>query len=168
MGGSSDAPATYPAIEALQRLAEVFARRRAQLARGAGVSETQWRVLEEVASDDFMPSLFARRRGCSPAAVSKLIRQLVDKGLVSVALSKRDARQRCYRLTARGRRTHERLRRERERAIEAVWADLDPGQLARFARFSRELAGRLEGYAEGVQGNARARSKHLINEAKSK
>ena len=71
----------YRAIEGLQRLAELFERRRAQLARRVGLSDPQWRVLEEIAREDFMPSLFARRRDAHPAAVSRTLRQLLDRGL---------------------------------------------------------------------------------------
>jgi len=60
---SEDKPDPLPAaVAALQRLADVFAERREQLAHSAGLSEAQWRVLEEIASEDFMPSLFARAR----------------------------------------------------------------------------------------------------------
>ena len=66
----------------MQRLAEVFQLRRAQRARDAGLTEAQYQVLEEVGSRSFMPSLFARRRESSAAAVSKVLRTLLDAGLV--------------------------------------------------------------------------------------
>ena len=72
-------PSLRAALAALQRLADAFAHRRAQLAQSAGLSEAQWRVLEQIAAEDFMPSLFARRRARSAAAVSKVIRQLLDQ-----------------------------------------------------------------------------------------
>ena len=52
---------TAKAIANLQRLAEAFAERRRQLAAGIDLTEAQWRVLEEVGDEDFLPSLFARR-----------------------------------------------------------------------------------------------------------
>jgi len=145
---TEDKPDPLPgAVAALQRLADAFAERREQLARSAGLSEAQWRVLEEIAAEGFMPSLFARRRARSPAAVSKVIRQLLDQGLVDVAIAEGDGRQRRYRLSAAGRAAMQVVRRGRERALERIWSDLEPGALARFAAFAGDLAQRLEAYA---------------------
>jgi len=135
------------AIEGLQRLSELFELRRGQLAREVGLTPPQWRVLEEIATERFMPSLFARRREQSAAAVSKTLRGLIERDLVTVAVSSADGRQRDYRLTPAGRRLLARVHRSRERAIEAIWADLDPVELGRFARFAAALADRLEAYA---------------------
>jgi len=142
----------YRAIRGLQRLADVFERRRAQLAREAGVSDAQWRVLEEIGRETFMPSLFARRSRAHPAAVSRTLRQLQERGWVAASISARDGRQREYALTARGRRVLERLREARRRAVDAVWADLPERELARFAAFSEDLARRLERYADEREG----------------
>jgi len=139
--------ALYPAIEALQRLAELFERRRQQLGRAAGLSDAQWRVLEEIGRERFMPSLFARSRATHAAAVSRTLRQLQDDGLVAAALSPQDGRRRQYRLTTRGRQRLERLRRERLRAIRAVWGGFAADELERFTAFSGRLADRLERYA---------------------
>lgn len=136
------------AIAGLQRLADDFAERREQLASEAGTTPGQWRVLEEIAREDFMPSLFARRRAQSAAAVSKTLRQLADAGLVDVAIGEGDARRRDYRLTPEGRRVLSRLRRARERAIAAVWGELPLRDLERFAEFSEVLGERLEAYAD--------------------
>lgn len=138
----------HGAIESLQRLAELFLARREQLARGAGLTVAQWRVLEEIGDEQFMPSLFARRRASSAAAVSKVLRQLLDKGLIAVGIAPDDGRQRRYELTARGRRVMATLRRRRRAAIRAIWMDLDAGALEHFTRFSRELIARLEAHTE--------------------
>ena len=135
------------ALAALQRLADAFAHRRAQLAHSAGLSEAQWRVLEQIAAEDFMPSLFARRRARSPAAVSKVIRQLLDLKLVAVGISEGDQRLRRYSLSAAGRAAMETVRRDRERALARIWADFEPAPLARFAEFAAELAERMESHA---------------------
>ena len=140
-------PAVHHAIAQLQRLADLFGRRRAQLAQGAGLSEQQWHVLEEIATEHFMPSLFARGRQQAPAAVSRLIRQLLDKKLVTVSVSTRDGRQREYVLTAKGKRLLDSLRGHRTHAVDAIWMDFDPKSLAAFTRFSGELIARLETYA---------------------
>ena len=147
-------PELRRAIAALQRLAEVFQLRREQLARTVGLAEAQLRVLEQVSTESFMPSLFARRRERSAAAVSKVLRQLLDRGLVTASISRSDGRQRDYVLTAAGERLMAELREARRRAIDAVWADLDPAELGRFAAFSDELAARLEAFAQGEDGDA--------------
>ncbi len=140
-------PDVHRAIGQLQRLADLFARRRTQLATGVGLSEQQWRVLEEIATEHFMPSMFARGRKSTAAAVSRIIRPLLDKQLVSVSVSSNDGRQREYVLTAKGKRTLEALRAQRRRAIDAVWMDIDPQALDAFIRSSGELIARLETYA---------------------
>lgn len=141
-------PEIHRAIAALQRLADAFAVRRRQLAGGAELTEAEWRVLEEIAGEGFMPSMFARRRDCSPAAVSRSLRGLLEKGLVAVSIARGDARQREYRLTRKGRDALRRLARERERAIESVWREFDPRDLEGFERFAHALSERLESYAE--------------------
>ena len=133
-------------IEALQGLVEVFEDRREALARSVGLSPTQWQVLEQVGRDDFMPSLFARRRDVSAAAVSRTLKQLLDQRLVDVQISPRDARQRLYRVTRKGRKVLEEVRGERERAIAAVWETLSGPDLARFEKLCGQLTGRLRAY----------------------
>lgn len=140
----------YRAISGLQRLTEVMERRRLQLARHAGLSPQQWRVLEEISGDEFMPSLFARARECSPAGVSRTLRELLGRRLVAVAVSREDARRREYSLTRSGRRVLDKVRSAREAAVEAVWADLDRSELERFADLAIDLAERLESYAARV------------------
>jgi len=141
-------PVVHAAIANLQRLTDLFRERRAALADEAGLTEQQWEVLERVATDHFMPSLFARDRESSMAAVSRLVRQLLEKRLVSVSVSPDDGRQRRYVLTPRGRRTLATLQASRQRAIEAIWTAIDPGALAAFARVSDELIRRIEAYAD--------------------
>jgi DNA-binding MarR family transcriptional regulator len=135
------------AIRALQRLAELFLERRRQLAQEVGLSEAEWRLLEEIASEGFMPSLFAKRRERSPAGVSRVLRGLQDAGLVRAEAGRQDARQRVYRLTPRGRDLMARLRERRERAIGAIWRSFGPDELAEFERFADALGDALEGYA---------------------
>ena len=137
----------HDAIDCLARLAELYRERREQLAQSVGLSDQQWGVLEEIATEHFMPSLFARRRDSSAAAVSKILRQLVDKGLVVAAVGRDDARQRKYSLTPKGRRVMERLREAREDAIQAVWLPLDGEGMRHFSEFGRRLIDRLERYA---------------------
>jgi DNA-binding MarR family transcriptional regulator len=139
-------PEIHRAIRSLQRLTDLFSERRRQLAHDALLSEAQWRLLEEIAGDDFMPSMFARRQDCAPAAVSRTLRQLLERELVAVSISPRDARQRVYRLTAAGRRALRRLKASRERAIAEIWADFSADELAEFTRFASVLGDGLEAY----------------------
>jgi DNA-binding MarR family transcriptional regulator len=141
--------AVHAAIAELQRLADLFRVRRAQLAARGGLSEQQWHVLETIdgAEERFMPSMFARSHERSAPAVSRVLRQLQDKGLVSASVGTDDGRHRRYALTARGRKVLAGLHARRREAIDAVWMDLDPKALAAFTAFSRELTGRLEALA---------------------
>jgi DNA-binding MarR family transcriptional regulator len=134
------------AILCLQQLTDLFLRRRRALAAAVDLSEAQWRLLEEIAGEDFMPSMFARRQQRAPAAVSRTLRQLLDRELVAVSISPTDARQRVYRLTARGRRTLARLNSERERAIDEVWAPFSRSELREFTRFARTVTDALARY----------------------
>jgi DNA-binding MarR family transcriptional regulator len=137
----------HAAIECLARLSELYQKRREQLAADVGLTDAEWGVLEEIATEHFMPSLFARRRESSAAAVSKILRQVGDKGLVVATISKADARQRNYALTAKGKKLMERLRAGREAAIRDVWLTLDGSRMREFTDFGNELIGRLERYA---------------------
>ena len=137
----------HEAIDCLRRLSAAFAQRRRQLARSVGLTEQQWEVLEEIASEHFMPSMFARLRESTPAAVSKTLRQLGDKGLVTASVSEADGRQRKYLLTAKGRRALASLRTRRRAAIDAVWRRLDARQLTVFIGFGNQLTARLSEYA---------------------
>jgi DNA-binding MarR family transcriptional regulator len=140
--------AVYSAIATLQRLADGMDRRRQQLARRVGLSVRQWQVLEEIARPGFMPSLFARRRDSSPAGVSRVLRQLLDRGLVASSIASADARRREYRLTESGERRIAEVRAAREQAMEAVWDGLERQDVEHFARFGALLADRLATYAD--------------------
>ena len=152
----------HAAIACLQRLTDLFAERRQQLARSVDLSDQQWAVLEEISSEHFMPSLFAKQRESSAAAVSKILRQLLGKDLVSVRLGARDGRQRRYQLTAKGKRCIEGLRRERETAIRAVWNGFDSGDLDAFTHFGTRLAQRLTHYAESVKEGCNENGKDTV------
>jgi DNA-binding MarR family transcriptional regulator len=153
----------HRAIEALQRLSDLFGQRRAQLAQEAGVTEAQWRMLEQVDDAKFLPSLFARQRACTPAAVSRTLRQLLDAGLVRVSIGADDGRQRIYQLSAEGRRVLAGLRQGRAAAVASVWQPLGKRALSQFARFAERLADRLEAYAASRQGEAEARPAARFN-----
>lgn len=151
MSAAADIETIHESIAQLQKLADLFQQRRQQLAKRAALTEQQWRVLEEISTEHFIPSLFARSRESSAAAVSKTLRQLLDKELVHVSVSEADGRQRQYELTPKGQRAIDRLRKERQRAIEAIWSDLSAEELRRFNRIGGELIARIERYAAGEQ-----------------
>jgi DNA-binding MarR family transcriptional regulator len=121
--------------------------RREQLAGYVGLTEAQWNVLEEISTEHFMPSMFAKNEDRSRPAVSKIIRQLLDRNLVHVAISQNDGRQREYALTSDGSATLDKLRKERARAIDAIWMKLEPQALERFNSFASDLVARIERHA---------------------
>ena len=75
------------AIEQLQHLAALFSKRRAQLAKRVELTEAQWRVLEEISTEHFMPSMFADEFDNTRGAVSKILRQLVEKQQIKASIS---------------------------------------------------------------------------------
>src|SRR5687768_7557493 len=147
MGNAPALADIHEAIACLSRLTEVYGARRQELAGQAGLTEQQWSVLDEIENEAFMPSLFARRRESSAAAVSKILRQLQDKELVVVSVRPSDGRQRHYELSALGKQTMNRLRTLRQHAISEVWERLDGAEVKAFARFGNELLERLECYS---------------------
>ena len=105
-----------------------------------------------MATEHFLPSLFARDRRCTAAAVSRTLRQLRERGLIEAAIGAEDGRQRRYRLTRKGTRLLERIRGARKEAIGRVWKGLPARELARFTETAGALAERLESYADEVDG----------------
>jgi len=141
----------HAAIGCLQRLVQAFVGRREQLAREVGLTDSQWGLLEEISSEHFMPSLFAVQQASTRGAVSKIIRQLIDKGLITVLVSKDDGRQRKYELTQKGKRVMAQLREKRERAIHDIWLKLDRAEVLAFAAVGDEIATRIEQYLKKPQ-----------------
>lgn len=142
------------AIACLRQLSELFSARREQLAAAVDLTEHQWAVLEQTTNEHFMPSMFARSRQSSAAAVSKTLRQLIDKGLVSATIDEKDGRQRRYELTPKGRRVMEQLRINREAAVRDIWMKFEPKRLRAFAEFATELSERLERYSRRADKRA--------------
>lgn len=152
MLGTSPLPAkerlALDSVEVLGRLAALFDERRRQLAESVGLTVGQWQVLEEIQETHFMPSLFAQKRASSPAAVSKVLRQLTDKELIVAQLSAHDARHRDYAVTPRGQEVLESLRVQRKQAVDEVWMSFSTEQLERFHALGSELASRLQAWAK--------------------
>jgi len=153
MAEGTDRELIHRTIERLQQLTELFEARRQQLARAVGLTEQQWRVLEEISTEHFIPSLFARDRESSAAAVSKVLRQLIDKELVRVSISDKDARQRDYELSDAGKRVMSELRQRRQHAIDAIWRGLPERDLTSFEALGAELVARIQHYAKTENGN---------------
>ena len=135
-------------VEVLGMLAALFDERRRQLAEVAGLTVQQWQVLEELQSEHFMPSMFAQQRASSAAAVSKILRQLTDKGIIVAHVSGDDARKRDYEVTHLGKTLLAQVRRERKRAIDEVWLSLSDEELKRFHKAGGTIAERLRLWAE--------------------
>lgn len=142
------------AIAVLGRLADLFAERREQIAQRAGITVGEWRVLERIAGGGFLPSMFARERESTRAAVSRTLRGLLVRGAIAVEVSKADGRQRSYSLTPLGRRLLKSVERQRERAVEAVWGGIEARRLREFTDFGCEIAGRMEKHAR-LEGESR-------------
>lgn len=147
----ADADLVLQAISHMQLLSDVFSKRRAQLARRVGLTEQQWRVIEEISTEHFIPSMFARNHDSSAAAVSKILRQLLDKDLVAVSISQDDGRQRSYELSAHGKTVMAKLRAHRQEAIDAIWSNLKREDLNRFCTFAEDLSQRIENYASSEE-----------------
>lgn len=133
----------FTAIEQLQTLSHLFLKKRALLAKQVGLTEAQWRILEEIQQADFMPSMFAAKREYSKAAVSKLLRQLLEKELISASGAVSDGRVRKYVLTKPGEAALESLRMIRERAIEEIWVPLDTKLLKKSTLLNETLIDNL-------------------------
>lgn len=145
-------------VAVLGRLAGLFTERRRQLAESVGLTDQQWHALEEVQTEHFMPSLFARERKSSAAAVSKILRQLTDKGLITGHVGMGDARQRSFQVTALGRETLRTLREGRQHAIRTVWLPLAPDELTAFQAVGTKVADRLEAFTRDPHNAARPES----------
>ena len=94
-----------------------------------------------------MPSMFAKERESSPAAVSKILRQLADKRLIASALNDRDGRKRAYYLTDEGKRVMSALRSLREQAVDRIWMGMDEQLLNTFCDFGAQLVASIESYS---------------------
>jgi len=138
----------HQAIATLQRLSDLFNQRREQIALEGGVSVRQWGILEEIATEHFMPSLFAQQKSVTPAAISKLVRSLLERHLIRARIAEGDRRHRNYLLTAAGERLLDRVRHARQNAITEIWADLSVSELRQFSKFGDKLGDRLETYLE--------------------
>ncbi len=138
---------TFQAIEQVQQLAALFTKRRNQLAQQVGLTEAQWRILEGISTEHFMPSMFAREQDNTCGAVSKIIRQLLEKKLIKVSISEKDGRKRQYELLPQGKKTMSQLRELREEAIQEIWADLPMDDLEIFTRFSGLLIEKWRQYS---------------------
>lgn len=146
-------------VEVLGHLAALFDERRRQLAESVSLTVQQWEVLEQVQHEHFMPSLFAQKRASSAAAVSKILRQLTDKGLIVAHVSDKDARQREYKVTDAAKKLLDSVRKQRRDAIEKVWLKLSATQLQQFSSVGGELVTRLDSLAASGRNNTNSKNK---------
>lgn len=146
-GGHHEALA-LSCVETLGQLAALFDERRRQLADSVHLTVQQWQVLEEVQHEHFMPTMFAQQRASSAAAVSKILRQLTDKGLIFANVSASDARKRNYQVTKEGEQLLANVRVQRKQAIDQVWSKLTHEQLTQFAAVGQVIVDRLDRWAD--------------------
>ncbi len=137
----------HRAIDVVGQLSTLFLKRRSELASKVGLTEQQWLLLERIADEHFMPSMFARERDSSPAAVSKILRQLLEKGIIETGLKADDARKREYTLTERGMKAMKALHSLREKAIDRIWMAFDDESLSSFSDFGGRLIESIESYS---------------------
>ena len=137
-------------------LAEIFERRREVLARDAGITIEQWRVLEEISTEHFIPvDVRAQPRQLGRCGFENTA-PTARRGLVSAAIGRDDRRNRSYKLTAKGHRTLAELRASRQAAIEAIWTGFSRDELAAFSTFAIKLSDRIERYSRGKNGRRAA------------
>ena len=136
----------FQAIRQLQILTNLFIKKRRELAARVGLTEAQWRLLDEIEQNDFMPSLFASERENTKAAISKTLRQLVDASLITVEISAHDARQRKYSLTPLAEEKLRKLTRLREEAIQKIWMPIDERLLDPMLAFNEALISNLRNF----------------------
>lgn len=157
--GASKQPLALECVEVLGHLAALFDERRRQLAESVSLTVQQWEVLEQVQHEHFMPSLFAQKRASSAAAVSKILRQLTDKGLIVAHVSDKDARQREYQVTEAAKKLLTSVREQRRLAIENVWLKLSAEQLQNFSSVGGELVTRLDSLAATGRNSTNSKNK---------
>jgi DNA-binding MarR family transcriptional regulator len=97
--------------------------------------------------------MFAHKRASSAAAVSKILRQLTEKGIIVAHISEVDGRQRDYEVTPLGQKLLTSVRKERERAIAEVWLSLNREELADFHSIGDALATKLQTWTEANREN---------------
>jgi DNA-binding MarR family transcriptional regulator len=112
----------------------------------AGISFTQVKCLM-VLSDEAKPVSvkdLSDRLGLSVPAVSRAVEALVKRGEVKRAEDPRDRRSKLVSVTARGRRTYERLLEVRLAAVGRFTATLEPGEREALAAAVAPVVERLE------------------------
>jgi DNA-binding MarR family transcriptional regulator len=104
-----------------------LSRRLNALARGSGLTPSQLSALGVIARQGPMRlSELAEIESMNPTMLSRVVAALDDAGLVRRRTDPDDRRAGLLEVTAAGRRTHDRLRAERGRALTAGLASLDP------------------------------------------
>jgi DNA-binding MarR family transcriptional regulator len=107
-----------------------MSRRLAALARGSGLTQTQLSVLGVIArKGPIRLSDLAEAEGLHQTMLSRVVAVLEEQELVRRRPSPTDRRSHLVETTAAGRRTHDRLRRERGRMLADALAVLPPAQV---------------------------------------
>lgn len=114
------------------------------------LSLTEWRVLVMLDTwHDVSAAEIARRSRLDKGQLSRCIKGMIDRGLVTSANSLTDNRTQILKLTETGRSLHQKLRphmRARQHVLnDAIGADALPGFLAAIDRLEAAIAGTDEG-----------------------
>jgi DNA-binding MarR family transcriptional regulator len=109
-----------------------LSRRFNALARGSGLTPSQLSALGVIARQGpIRLSDLADAENMNPTMVSRVVAALDEAGLVRRRADPEDRRAGLLEVTAAGRRTHDRLRAERGRALTRGLEALDPAEAAR-------------------------------------
>lgn len=134
MGGMPVASTAQIDADTAARLRAVvgkLSRRFSALARGAGLTQSQLSALGVIARQGpIRLSDLAEIESMNPTMVSRIVAALDDAGLVRRRTDPEDRRSGLLEVTAAGRRTHDRLRAERGRALTRGLETLDAGDAA--------------------------------------
>ena len=136
-----------PALSAVRAFNRFYTRQIGVLREGllkSPFSLAEVRVLYEIAHRQ-QPSAteLCEELGLDPGYLSRILRGLEKRGLVSKSASPKDGRQSLLGLTARGRKTFATLDERQNQEVAAVLQTLSPAERARMAEAMRSIEGLL-------------------------
>ena len=149
-----------PAVDAetaprLRAVVGKLSRRLTALARGSGLTQSQLSALGVIARHGQIGlSELAETEGLHPTQLSRIIAVLEEQDLVRRRTSPTDRRAMIVETSAAGRRTHDKLRRERGRILSDALASLTPEQVDAIEAALPALEAMAEAARLGGRGNS--------------
>src|SRR5512141_1982507 len=136
-----------PTVSAVRAFNRFYTRQIGVLREGllkSPFSLAEARVLYEIAHRQ-QPSAteLCEELGLDPGYLSRILRGMEKRGLVSKSPSRRDGRQSLLGLTARGRKTFATLDERQNQEVAALLQTLSPAQRAQLAEAMRSIEGLL-------------------------